>query len=84
MSEQTGPIVVIGGEGCDKCTRTTAILDRAGVDYQYVDAATLTADAIEQLREQGMTQLPIVATPTGSWTGMRYDLIQKLIAEAGR
>ena len=66
---------------CVQCNATKKALKKKGlvegVDYQamYVDQ---DAAALEQLKELGFLQAPVVITETDSWSGFRPDKIAAL------
>ena len=66
---------------CVQCKATKKALDKKGliegVDYQavYVDQ---DAAALEQLKELGYLQAPVVITENDAWSGFRPDKIANL------
>lgn len=55
-----------GAEWCRDCRRSKALLDRRGVDYEYVDLEVV-ADGAERAKAiSGRTQIPVVVFPDGT------------------
>lgn len=68
---------VYGAEGCWKCTSTCTALRLAGIPFKVVDVHD--AGLVDELRERGVRELPLVTTSTGeSWVGLRVDRIVEL------
>ena len=56
-----------GADWCSDCRRSNALLDREGVDYDYVDVeqSAEAADAAKAI--SGRTNIPVIAFPDGSF-----------------
>ena len=56
-----------GADWCSDCRRSKALLDREGVDYDYVDVeqSAEAADAAKAI--SGRTNIPVIAFPDGSF-----------------
>ncbi|MBB4734733.1 glutaredoxin-like protein NrdH [Micrococcus cohnii] len=75
------PITVYGQPSCQPCRLVQRRLDRDQVPYDYVDL-TQHPDKLEQLRDAGMTQTPIIETPTDRWSGLDPDRLNRAIEHA--
>lgn len=60
-------ITMYGADWCSDCSRSKALLDREGVDYDYVDVeqSAEAADAAKAI--SGRTNIPVIAFPDGSF-----------------
>lgn len=84
-------VTVYGQPGCMPCKATARRLDRAGVDYTYLDVTTDPA-ASRAVRDHGYSSTPVVEvvrhtpTPDGLerdvtvWQGYRQDSLDALAA----
>jgi glutaredoxin-like protein NrdH len=72
-------ITVYSTPNCGQCRMTYKALDRAGIAYEVVDLSQ-DAEKLEELRQQGYLQAPIVMAGTETWTGFRPDKIKALAA----
>lgn len=70
-------VTVHTAPGCVACEATTRRLDRDQIAYTAVDV-TQDEDAYTRLVADGWTQMPVVTTPIGSWSGFRPDLHHNL------
>ena len=61
---------------CVQCETTKRYLDRQGVDYEVIDLAT-NVDAMEEIKEKGFTQAPVVMTDNDMWSGFRLDKLKR-------
>ncbi|KAA8995478.1 glutaredoxin-like protein NrdH [Affinibrenneria salicis] len=70
-------ITIFTKPDCVQCNATCRALDRKGIDYQLVD---LTEDqqALQQIRDLGYQQVPVVMTADEHWSGFRPDKISAL------
>lgn len=58
-------ITMYGADWCRDCRRSKALLDRRGIDYDYVDLE-LVADGADRAKAiSGRTQIPVVVFPDG-------------------
>ena len=55
-----------GAEWCGDCRRSKALLDRHGVDYDYVDLEVVFDGAERAKAISGRTQIPVVVFPDGT------------------
>ena len=73
-------IKIYSSKACTQCKMTKKTFDRDGVPYENV-----MTDGNERvqasLRAQGYSALPVVVTPTDSWTGFQPDKIRTSIDE---
>jgi glutaredoxin-like protein NrdH len=70
---------------CVQCNATKLALTKAGlvegVDYRTVDVSQ-DAAALEQIKEAGFLQAPVIITDDDAWSGFRPDKIATLTAAA--
>lgn len=79
LPEITTDAVIFTKEMCVQCDATKrAFTKLVGVTYDVVDIFEHEA-LVEELRSNGMLQMPLVVTRTGEyWQGFRPDRIKKL------
>lgn len=65
--------------GCSQCRMTYKALENAGIEYEVIDLSQ-DIEKLEELREQGFMQAPIVMAGTETWSGFRPDKISALVA----
>lgn len=74
-------LTVFGRKGCVQCDATCRALDAKKIPYNLL---MVTDEIINQLRENGFQQLPVVRAPgMKSWSGFRPDRIDEYAALAG-
>jgi len=68
MATDTAPdrILMFGAEWCRDCRRSKALLDREGVEYDYVDLEQVADGADRAHAISGRTNIPVVVFPDGS------------------
>jgi mycoredoxin len=67
MSDQNPDrILMFGADWCRDCRRSKALLDREGVEYDYVDVEAVEDGADRAYAISGRTQIPVVVFPDGS------------------
>jgi mycoredoxin len=59
-------ITMYGAEWCGDCRRSKALLDRRGVDYEYVDLEVEFDGAARAKAVSGRTNIPVVVFPDGT------------------
>ncbi|WP_157000669.1 glutaredoxin family protein [Agromyces laixinhei] len=59
-------VTMYGAEWCSDCRRSKALLDRRGVEYDYVDLETVADGADRAKAISGRTQIPVVVFPDGT------------------
>jgi mycoredoxin len=59
-------ITMYGAEWCGDCRRSKALLDRRGVEYDYVDLEVVVDGADRAKAISGRTQIPVVVFPDGT------------------
>jgi mycoredoxin len=84
MTAQTAPakITMFGADWCRDCRRSKAVLDRHGIDYEYVDTVEVE-DAADRARAiSGRRNIPVIVFPDGSHLVEPSDpeLVSKLAA----
>ncbi|RZT66084.1 glutaredoxin domain-containing protein [Leucobacter luti] len=61
-----GETVMFGADWCGDCRRAKIVLDRAGVDYRYVDLVQDPAAADIAKDISGRTNIPVILFPDSS------------------
>ncbi|MRG59420.1 hypothetical protein GE115_05965 [Agromyces sp. CFH 90414] len=59
-------ITMYGAAWCGDCRRSKALLDRRGVDYDYVDLEVVVEGAERAKAISGRTNIPVVVFPDGT------------------
>ncbi|WP_395245422.1 glutaredoxin family protein [Agromyces sp. MMS24-K17] len=59
-------ITMYGAAWCGDCRRSKALLDRRGVDYDYIDLEVVEDGAERAKAISGRTQIPVVIFPDGT------------------
>ena len=59
-------ITMYGAAWCGDCRRSKAVLDRRGVDYEYVDLELEYDGAARAKAISGRTNIPVVVFPDGT------------------
>lgn len=62
----TSEITMYGADWCADCRRAKSLLDKAGVDYEYIDLVDSPDQADVALRISGRTNIPVITFPDGS------------------
>lgn len=70
-------VKVYSKPSCVQCNATYMALDKAGVEYEVIDASQ-SLEATEMLRSLGYMQAPVVITDDDHWSGFRPDKIEEL------
>lgn len=70
-------VTVYTTPNCVQCMTTKRQMDKLGIRYDVIDL-TQHPDKLEEFREKGYTQAPIVTTDTKTWSGYRHEKIQSL------
>lgn len=65
--------------GCRQCTQTVKVLTTKGVPFVEVELSSVPGK-VEELREAGNMQAPVIESPVGTWFGFRPDRISELAA----
>jgi len=65
MSEQKN-IVMFGADWCGDCRRAKSVLNREGVDYEWVDTEAVDDAADRAKAISGRTNIPVIVFPDGS------------------
>ena len=65
--EFSDTVQVYGADWCPDCRRAKAVLDAAGVAYDYVDLAADEAAAAKAEAISGMKHIPVVVFPDGAY-----------------
>jgi mycoredoxin len=59
-------ITMYGADWCRDCRRSKALLDRRGIDYDYIDLEVVDDGADRAKAISGRTQIPVVVFPDGT------------------
>lgn len=62
---------------CVQCNATKRQFDKLGIVYDSIDL-TQHPEQLEQFKESGLTQSPIVLAEGQSWSGFRIEKINAL------
>ena len=73
-------LTIYSAPNCMGCKMTARALQKAGVKFKLVDLTTLSPEAIEAFKAEGLMQAPIVRTGEGDqWSGFRPDKIKQTV-----
>lgn len=72
-------IRMFGTPDCVQCDRTKKLLSKEGADYEYRDLTEHPKD-LARFQQQGIKSVPIVETPTETFTGFQPDKIKTAAA----
>lgn len=76
----TEVLTIYSAPNCMGCKMTARALQKAGVKFKLVDLTTLSPEAIEAFKADGLMQAPIVRTGEGDqWSGFRPDKIKQTV-----
>ena len=59
-------LTMFGAEWCRDCRRSKALLEKLGVDYDYIDLEAVDDGADRAKAISGRTNIPVVVFPDGS------------------
>ena len=59
-------ITMYGADWCGDCRRSKALLDRRGVDYDYIDLEREVEAAARAQAISGRTNIPVIVFPDGT------------------
>ena len=59
-------LTMFGAEWCRDCRRSKALLEKLGVDYDYIDLESVADGADRAKAISGRTNIPVVVFPDGS------------------
>jgi glutaredoxin len=82
-------ITMYGAAWCGDCVRSKRLLDRRGVDYDYVDLMEVVDGADRAKAISGRTNIPVVVFPDGTHfteptdaqLGAKLDAVEQAQAE---
>ena len=57
---------MFGAEWCRDCRRSKALLEKLGIDYDYVDLEAVEDGADQAKAISGRTNIPVVVFPDGT------------------
>lgn len=83
MTEQ---ITVYTKANCVQCNAVDRAFTKHGIyeayDVRTVHLESLSAAEVDELREQGFSQAPVVVTTEGTYAGFRPDVVKALADRA--
>ncbi|HWU47697.1 MAG TPA: glutaredoxin domain-containing protein [Humibacter sp.] len=59
-------LTMFGAEWCRDCRRSKALLEKLGIDYDYVDLEAVEDGADQAKAISGRTNIPVVVFPDGT------------------
>jgi len=59
-------VTMFGAEWCRDCRRSKALLEKLGVDYDYIDLEAIEDGADRAKAISGRTNIPVVVFPDGT------------------
>lgn len=59
-------VTMFGAAWCGDCRRSKSLLDRVGVDYEYIDLEVQPEQADRAHSISGRTNIPVVVFPDGT------------------
>lgn len=69
---------VYGTPGCGPCYSTCQAMDKAGMDYEYIDVLA-DPESRKMLQAMGYLSAPVVIAGTDHWSGFRPERIRALV-----
>lgn len=72
-------IKMFGTPDCVQCDRAKKMLTKEGADYEYRDLTEHPKD-LARFQQQGIKSVPIVETPTETFTGFQPDKLKAAAA----
>ncbi len=73
-------VTVYSTPACNQCVATYKALERKGIAFEKVEVSTSDTAKLDELRDLGFKQFPVVIAGDLSWAGFRPDMIGKLAA----
>ena len=71
-------VTVFSKNNCFPCRITKEQLEKLGVPFK-VERVDENPEAMDQIKELGYLQVPVVVTPDGHWSGLQPDKIKALV-----
>lgn len=59
-------ITMYGADWCGDCRRSKALLERHGIDYEYIDLERVVEAAARAQAISGRTNIPVIVFPDGT------------------
>lgn len=72
-------IKIFSAPHCIACDSTKLFLRKAAVGYTEIDV-TKDESALDQCKQMGYSELPVVVAGEQTWSGFRYDMLRNLVA----
>ena len=70
-------ITIYTRNDCVQCHATKRAMESRGFEFEMVNL-DLVPEAVDELREMGFRQLPVVVAGETCWSGFRPDMINRL------
>ena len=70
-------ITIYTRDDCVQCHATKRAMESRGFKFEMVNL-DLVPEAVDELREMGFRQLPVVVAGETRWSGFRPDMINRL------
>ena len=70
-------ITIYTRNDCVQCHATKRAMESRGFEFEMVNL-DLVPEAVDELREMGFRQLPVVVAGETRWSGFRPDMINRL------
>lgn len=70
-------ITIYTRSDCVQCHATKRAMESRGFEFEMVNL-DLVPEAVDELREMGFRQLPVVVAGETRWSGFRPDMINRL------
>lgn len=74
-------ITIYTRNDCVQCHATKRAMESRGFTFELINLDQ-HPEAVDDLREKGYRQLPVVVTERESWSGFRPDMINRLHSQA--
>lgn len=76
FSPEAEPVTVYSKESCVQCTATYRALGKYAIEYVVVNLEDVP-EKVEEFKNEGLLQAPIVDTGEERWSGFRPDKISE-------
>ncbi|HKS33150.1 MAG TPA: glutaredoxin-like protein NrdH [Enterobacteriaceae bacterium] len=70
-------ITIYTRNDCVQCHATKRAMESRGFEFEMINL-DLVPEAVDELREMGFRQLPVVVAGETRWSGFRPDMINRL------
>lgn len=76
-NDANNTVQVYGKPGCQGCKATVKKLEQLELPFEYADI-TKNEVAHQEVKNLGYSQLPVVVSPAGHWSGYSPDRLKDL------